>query len=337
MPTCSETLCASKKKEILLMTEPSLESPLIAGLDLTSIDDQIIPFARSLSRFLPHPRLRFVHVVQRYDLDVGPEEDPASVARRLDHALRPELTQKIRRYLPRFAPEDLLLPHAEEDAAKDLVETAASTCAGLLVIGEKEGNDRSHWYSRRITTTAPCPVAVFPDKSEIPAESRSDARGSAGWKTVLFAGDFSRAADPALAFALGAARENGLRLGMHLVQDASGSFFPFFRHRKGRSSAEATRRAAEKSLDRLALTADRIDFVTELDEDPHENEAERLLAAAMAYEADLIVVGTRGKTDRATDPCGHLIECLGRIRKRRPILYFGERANPTPSLPATDG
>ena len=306
------------------MTEPTRETLVLAGLDLTAIDDRIIPFARSLGRFLPRSRLRFVHVVQRYDLEVGPEEDPAAVEKRLDHALRPELTRKIKSRLPEFQPADLLLPHAEEDAAKDLIETAASEGAGLLVIGEKEGNDRSHWYSRRITTTAPCPVAVFPDNSEIPADSEAGDEGETGWKTLLFAGDFSREADPALAFCLRAAGEKRLRLGVHRVRDASGSFFPFFRHRKG-GNAAATRKHAAKALERLGASEDRIAFVTEIDEDPHENEAESLLAAATAYEADLIVVGARGKTGRATDPCGHLIECLGRVRKRRPILYFGER------------
>ena len=307
------------------MNESSKESILLAGLDLTSIDDRIIPFARSLARFYRRPRLRFVHAVQRYDLESSEEEDADATTETLDRALRPELLRKIRRFLPDFPTNDLLLPHAEEDAARDMVKTAASMAADLLIVGEKAGSDRSHWYSRRLAANAPCPVAVFPDQSEIPATMRPDGQESPGWKTLLFASDFSKEADSGLSFCLESARALKMRLGLHLLRDVSGSFFPFLRHRKAEGTAEATRRRAEKALRRLGASMEQIAFITSVDEDPRQNEAQRLLSVAGTYQADLVVLSAQGKSDRVTDSFGHHIECLGRLRKQRPFLYFGSR------------
>lgn len=306
------------------MTESSSPNLLVC-LDLTDIDQAVLAFARSAIQLFPGARIRFLHVVQQYDLpETAPGDQPDKEdAKALNAELQQALLDRIHPSFPDASPDDLLLPTAAEDAAGEVIETARQIKADLLLLGEKQDPRRSRWYGKRIAATAPCKVLIVPETSRLPKES--DAPQG---QTVLLATDFSPAADPALRWVLQTAPRLKLRLGLHRVRDTSRSFFPFFNQSQAGDSARQTRQLAHKAFQRLNLGGDEaVAFFTCLDEDPHQTEAERLLAAATHYKADLLAVSANGRAGTATTAYGHLIECLGKLRKPRPLLLFPPKDN----------
>jgi nucleotide-binding universal stress UspA family protein len=304
------------------MTDQPKAPILLACLDLTGIDEQIIRFTRGCLAFYPEAKVRFMHVVQEYDLPSrhsDPEKTNAE-RRKIIRALQKDLLEKISPCFPDIGREDLLFPVAGEDAAEEIVETARKVDASILIVGEKEGRKRSHWYSRRIAATADCQIIIVPDCGPAIPESPPDEI-RAPCKTILLATDFSQAADPALAFALRVSRETGIRLGLHRVRDTSRSFFPFLKGHQAGASADKTRELAREAMKRIQAGETSIAFFTARDEDPHQSEAQRLLAVAESYEADLIIFSARGEGDSLSTPFGNMIEALGKSEKRIPILF----------------
>lgn len=301
------------------MTE-SASSNVLVCLDLTDIDQAVLAFARSAIRLFPGARIRFLHVVQQYDLPQSvPDDQPdRDDPKTLNAELQQALLDRIHPAFPDASADDLLLPTAAEDAAGEVIETARKVNADLLLLGEKQDPQRSRWYGKRIAATAPCKVLIVPQSSPPREESDSPQQ-----QTVLLATDFSPAADPALRWILQTAPRLRLRLGLHRVRDTSRSFFPFFNQSKAGDSARQTRQLAHKAFQRLDLGGDEaVAFFTCLDENPHQTEAERLLTAASRYKADLLAVSANGRPGTATTAYGHLIECLGKLPKPRPLLLF---------------
>lgn len=293
---------------------------LLVCLDLTRIDQAVLAFARSARRLFPDAPVRFIHVVQQYDLpDNAPGDQPDRKdpdTRKAD--LQQALLNRIQPYFPETSSHDLFLPTASEDAASEVIHTAQQTRTDVLFLGEKQDPQRSRWYGKRIAASAPCKVMIVPQTTPLPHPTDSPRQ-----QTVLLASDFSKAADPALQWVLALAQNSRLKVGLHRVRDTSRSFFPFLQGHRAEDSQKATRDAAAQALQRIQYAdTSAIAFYTGMDENPHQTEAERILEAATQYKADLLAVSAKGRPGSATTAYGHLVECLGKLTKPCPFFFI---------------
>lgn len=182
-----------------------------------------------------------------------------------------------------------------------IAQVAAREHADLLVVGRGREEGR-HWWersvSRGVIRSAPMSVVCVPDVAD---ESRlPDARV----RRIVAATDFSALGNAAVAYALGLVPDGGEVLLVHALDDTETP--PEERARRQEQLEEYARTATEKAKVTVQLLTG---------DDP----AHLIAAAAERFGADLICVGSRGRSGIARTLMGSVSQSI-LLRSRRPVL-----------------
>jgi nucleotide-binding universal stress UspA family protein len=296
------------------------ENPMLVCLDLTEIDATLIRYGRYLASLLPGARLMFLHTIQYYDIDLEGVQDEEEKRRVIEESVREELLEKLRSYIPDLPAENLLIREAHEDAALTVIELAKELSVRFILVGEKEGRERSKWYSRRITREGPAHTLIIPEtEGNTPADSTAD--GEPRFGRVFYAGDFSQSTDAGLRFADRLAGAAGAELCTQYVRDVTSDYYPTGR-RPDAGTEKKQLREVQQAFQRLGISGEEVDQRFYWEREQYESEAQRLYEAAVAREADLIVIAAAGRSEGVTTLIGNLIVTMSKIDKTIPILFY---------------
>jgi nucleotide-binding universal stress UspA family protein len=299
------------------------ESKILVCLDLTGIDPILIAYGTYLASLLPETQLCFLHTIQYYDIEISGVKDEQERRRLIEESVREELLEKIRRQHADFAAENLLIREAHEDAALAVIDTAKEQKAEYILLGEKEGRERSKWYSRRITREGVGHTLIIPEREEnIPGDAES-FRPQFG--RILYAGDFTQNTDAGLEFAHRLAGAAGAELCAQYVRDTTSDYYPASR-RPGAGAEKRQEREVQQALGRTGISGKEIERSFYWEKEHYETEAQRLYEAATDRAADLIVVAAAGRTEGVTTLIGNLIVTMSKIDKTIPILFYDLQA-----------
>lgn len=187
-----------------------------------------------------------------------------------------------------------------------LVDTAKSENADLIVVGtnQRRGVDR-FWLgsvSRGILHHAPMNVACVPMTDDLSAKRD----GPPAFRRVLVSTDFSKLADKAVLFAYGAAQRGGEVCLVHVIP-------------LRRAGLKKELSARLESLIPENAQARGIQTLIEIAE--HERPAVAICQAAERFGADLICIGSRGRSGLKKKFLGSVTEAVMR-RSSRPVLVI---------------
>jgi nucleotide-binding universal stress UspA family protein len=270
---------------------------LMVGLTRTDADAGLIRYAARIAGLGTVNTVRFVHVL------------PESATEDHDRVCE-ELLALIR---PMFAGVPSSVPLACDVLHGPLVdrflEHVADKQADLLLVGDRGKQDGRRRLARRLAMKAPCSVWLVPDGS--PPELRR----------ILVPIDFSESAADCIRVATSMARLSGQAevLALHVYfNEATVTFEGYDQVIRGEESEEFNRFVAP--IDRQGVT------VTPIFEESA-NVAHAIGRAAEKHKADLIVMGTRGRSRSAAILLGSVTEEM--IEETRlPLLavkHFGAR------------
>ena len=182
-----------------------------------------------------------------------------------------------------------------EDA---ITQVAARERADLLVVGRGREEGR-HWWersvSRGVIRNAPMSVLCVPDVAE--EAQRRDIR----IQKVVAATDFSPLGNSALAYALSVVPTGGEVLLVHVLEDED--------------IADEERERRKEQLERHTREGVKISAELLSGDDP----AHLIAAAAERFAADLICVGSRGRSGIARTLLGSVSQSI-LLRSRSPVL-----------------
>jgi nucleotide-binding universal stress UspA family protein len=271
----------------------------MVGLSRTSADPGLIQYAGGIARLGTVEDLRFVHVLPGSD-DSSPTADRDDA-----RAASQTLVEQNLRGLPKTV--RVTCDAATGPLMDRLLEYAATHQVDLLLVGHRRDHPGRRALARRLAMKAPCSVWMAPDSS------------SSGVRRIIVPIDFSRHAADTMGVAVALARLAGPAecLALHVYFDESVARFE--------GLDRVLREEAAQSFQKFMAPIDHGDVAVKLLVEEGANVANAIVRTAAQHEADLIVMGTRGRSRSASILLGSVAEETI-IATRIPLLavkHFG--------------
>lgn len=284
---------------------------VLVALDLTEMDDPLIRYVATLSETLPLERIFFVHVAQTLELPTELREEYPGVLDPLDESITADMQQKVNRCL---GASDLAI-HCivrEGDPIEEILKLSKIKDIDLILMGRKKSLRGSGIVSSKIARKCPCSLLLVP----------SDFRPTI--EKILVPVDFSAHAALAMRHALEISGASPAKLlTLHLYQ------VPIGYYKTGKSYEEfrqIMQSHAEKDyrafVAKHQLPPDIAGEYVAADNGKH---AELTYAFARENQADLIVIGSRGRTATAAVLMGSMAEKLVYRDSDIPVLIVKQK------------
>jgi len=286
---------------------------ILAALDLTDNDHQIIEYLDTMSTKLPIEKVYFLNVQSSLEI---PEEIlkkyPELLAPK-DESIKQMITSKIKSYGKHIKTEydiDVI----DGNTTKEILKYAKRKEVDLILLGKKLGFHHHAISSSKVLKLAPCSVAVIPDNTVFEPHE------------FVVPVDFSKNSKIAL--------EHAILISSHF-NDVQLTCVHFYRvpsgyHYSGKSReefAEIMKSNAEKSYKKFMKSIDTksIDVQVELFQDDTDDVAQRIFDFALDRQASGIVIGSKGRTLATSLILGSVADKLVRINTHLPIFVAKNR------------
>lgn len=283
----------------------------MVGLDFSKMDDILVQKVANLTEVLGIEKLYFIHVAK--DLSVPEElrEKYPDLVVPTDETLKAEINTLIKSHaFPKNTDIEVIV---EEGKPMDTVlRWAKIKDADVLIMGRKQELEGSGSLAKTMAHRAPCSVLFFTEKSPVKTPTK-----------LLVPMDFSDHSVMTLAFADRLAEEIGAEvLGMHVYT------IPLGYYKTGKSHAEfdvimkdLAIKDYKKFLKKHNLPEYHCLFLLK----EEGNEGRFIIKVAKENQADMILMGSRGRTASAAVLLGSIAEKLVNVNNEVPTLIFKKK------------
>ncbi len=285
---------------------------LLVGLDLTSTDEYIIRYAAYFARLLKIEDLYFFHVVQSFELSDEIIEKYPTVKPPVDESLENEIHDLLDKHFDPAVKCNKHIEIKEGNPAQEIIKWSKIKEIDLVFMGSKFTHIGSGALPCKIVTIVPASILLVPENT---VDSVSN---------ILVPLDFSETSKLALEAAIEIAAKTGGRVTCHHCYGVPHGYSTI-----GKSYEEFSgimkENAQKKFKDFIVDIQTNIEIteIYSLDEDG--NPAKLIYNLAEAIQADLIIIGSKGRTGLASLILGSVAEKLMRYDKDIPLLVVKKK------------
>ncbi len=289
---------------------------ILVSLDLTRMDEFLIRYTSFLSQKLGAEKIFFVHVIQ----DAGIPDEIASLYPELEGSLpeliEDELQKKVSENFDQELGVDTEVVVSNGSVSDTVIEWARNEKVDLAILGKKTGYRGKGILSGKILRLAHCHVLFLPESARFSLQHL---------QVPLDLSEFSR---KALDKAIEIADKTGGEIECQYVYSLPRQYFPYIQKvehaedRLEKESQEACDRFIGKSIGK------RSNVRCKVTHDQEGDIAESIYHRANLNGSDMIVLGSKGRTNASSVLLGSTAEKLAGFEKSIPILIVkGEGEN----------
>lgn len=273
---------------------------ILVALALNELDESVVRYAAMVATASGTERADFLHVLKDVDMPAGVRDAFPQVLESSVDAAEREMSDRIKLWFSAVGVETRV--HIAEGAPlKPILESLRKYDTDLAIMGRSVHKQFLGTLSAKVARKAPCSVLIVPGKS--PAQVRR----------ILTPVDFSEQSGQALGVACEWARRSGgapvealhvyrVPIGFHRSGKTYEEFAELMRSHAAQEYPPFARRYAPEGV----LPQPR--FVLD------EQTADAIGSAVKAQQADLLVLGARGRTNSAAALLGSVTEqCLAQV------------------------
>lgn len=284
----------------------------LAGLDLTEMDDHIIRYAAMMCRALSVEKIVFVHIAKSLELPQKVLKEYPDLLAPLDESIQMDLQKKIGSFFDTAPNTEVIIEVKEGDPIEKILRLTKIKEVDLILMGRKRSLKGSGIVSSRIARKSPCSLLLIPENSPhliskimVPVDfSRHSALA------VSCAGHISEATGAELFFT----NVYKVPSGYHATGKSYQEFASIMEHHAHHDYQDfLVRHQLTKEVPCFYLLSKDGDY------------AERLYQYSRDIQADLIVLGSRGRTSAAVVLIGSLAEKLTYLDHDIPLFIVKEK------------
>ncbi|MFY0675428.1 MAG: universal stress protein [Bacteroidia bacterium] len=282
---------------------------IMVGLDFTEADHVLLEYTKMINDILNPNVIYFVHAEE--DLDLPPEvleELGVDTVKPSDESLQEKLEMVVKEHVQSDHDTDVICQVVEGSAFEGMLHWAHIKDIDLLIVGKKHKKNGQGVLPQKLARKIDGSVLFIPEDFNVKPIER-----------IILPLDFSKKSKLAIDVASGIFGENDVEL-----IAANCYSLPLGWHKTGKSREEIDKimqdhaqRKFEEFLEGYGNDNLKIRSAFEMD-DNHEP-SEEILQMAQENDADMIMIGSRGKTDIATMILGSTTEKLLQNDKMFPI------------------
>jgi len=287
---------------------------ILAAIDFSNIDETVIRYLSFLCGIIRPEKIYFVNIQRDLDVPEGIREKFPELNRPQDEKLREEMMQLVQTNFPGFENFDIEYDVVEGSPLPEMLRWTHIKNVDLAVVGKKTESEGSGMLAQQMARKGTCSVLFVPNSAQAKLEK------------FFTAIDFSENAKLAL--------EEGWRLAQQ-HKDA-GLFcyhtynLPLGFYKTGKTEEEFAAIMLENAkskcanfISELNIPHERITALFELEE--KKSVAEMITRAAEQNNADLILVGAKGRTNITAMLLGSVAEKLIKLDKNIPLLVVKQK------------
>lgn len=287
-------------------------SKVMVGLDLTEMDDILIKKVAALSKFLGIEKCYFVHVAKNLEIPQDILHQYPDLVAPTDESIESLILNKLKDHA---FPTDIEVEAFVEEGSHPLdtfLRWAKLKDADLIVMGRKEHLPGNGVLADGVAKKAPCSILLLQEKRPVKLPKR-----------ILMLTDFSSHNHIFYEFGERIASSVGAELiPLHLFDvphgySKTGKTFEEF--------AEIMKENAQKDFKKFVAKHETSNLECEMVLNDGRNIAVQITEYAKKIDADLILMGSRGRTTSAAILLGSTAEKLISYNKLLPMLIFKKK------------
>ncbi len=286
---------------------------MLVSLDLTDIDVRMIEYAYFLSRTFKIDKIYFVHIIQAYELG-HKEKKLKEIQNSINQKIQNDIDHIYDHHLDKATQTEVITRIENENAAQGVVNLISEKNVDLTLIGLKQGEDRKGKYAKEISAKAGSDLLLVPEEPENKI------------KHIFCAVDFSDKSEEAFQRALDLAKATGARLSCYYVYDIRKEYFPGGTNQSQSALEKKINRRYKKYLSKFNLNLSNVNPSYNINE-KLDNSAEKIYAHSYNNNADLIIVGTKGRIGSKISLLGNITANLIHIDTEIPVMIIKKHKN----------
>jgi nucleotide-binding universal stress UspA family protein len=282
---------------------------ILACLDLTDMDINIINYAAYIGKTFECNDITFLHVLQAYDLpdanDAAYEEVKSSMYNYLEKEINKHLKKEIREKLA----VKIAIRVEKRDASDEIINYIRNHKISLTVFGKKAEEIRKERYSARSIALAESDMLIVPETPPLILNR------------IVAATDFTRHSAEAFKIAAKIAKNNNAGLSCQYIYSLPKNYFPVsskeamydYIKNTARRKSKLFHKKYNKYFENTEYFLEPVDY---------EKQHEQIIALAESTDANLIVLGAKGRTSAPTTLLGYMTKNLRKYKSPIPIMII---------------
>jgi nucleotide-binding universal stress UspA family protein len=288
---------------------------ILVCLDLSEMDDSLIRYSNFLVEKFKPKTVTFLHVMKAYE--IPPEMISAfpHLDQPLTEIVKEELQEKIKSLFVQKNKTQTNVKVLEGSTTDNIVRYARENNITFTLMGKKIGYEGQGGIVRKVISIIPSSVLLVSETTQPRIEH------------VLVRMDFSKMSALALKMALRLQELTGAKVSCHHAHKLPLKYFPVSSPENDKKLMthieKHSKKEYQKFMKKLELDPDKIPCTNSLD--PENDEAHILYKQALNIGADMIIIGSKIKSELADIIIDSTSEKLASFEKNIPVLIIKDR------------
>ncbi|WP_339606100.1 universal stress protein [uncultured Roseivirga sp.] len=267
-------------------------------LDLTEMDKGLIQYASMIAQILEVDSVYFLHVAESLELPAEVQEKYPDLVAPLDETLEHEIRGNVEKHFKTPAGCDVQIKVATGQVTEEVLKMAKVKVIDLMILGRRHHRSNAGLNSSKIAKSSPSSVMYVPENPKMELNK------------ILIPIDYSEHSQMAFEIGMALQKQTGAKLmSNHIYRVPKGYY------KSGKTfdefadiMLENTKKDSEKFFKKMELGDTKFEHTFALDDDPHP--ADKIYKTASEKGADLIILGSKGRTSAAAFLIGSVAEKL---------------------------
>jgi nucleotide-binding universal stress UspA family protein len=288
---------------------------ILVCLDLSEMDDSLIRYSNFLTENFKPKSVTFLHVMKSYEIPPDMVSAFPHLDQPLSEIVKDELEEKIEAHFIQKNEIQIKVIVLEGSTTDNIVRYARENNITFTLMGKKIGYEGRGGIVRKVISIIPSSVLLVSETTQ-PRISH-----------VLVRMDFSKMSSLALKMAFRLQELTGAKVSCLHAYKLPLKYFPVSSPENDKKLMEHIQRHGRKEyqkfMKKLELDPEEIPCVTSLD--PENDEAHILYKQALTTGADMIIIGSKIKSELADIIIDSTSEKLASAEKNLPVLIIKDR------------
>tara|TARA_R100000005_G_scaffold96330_2_gene82419 strand:+ start:5106 stop:5978 length:873 start_codon:yes stop_codon:yes gene_type:complete len=262
------------------------------------MDKGLIQYASMIAQILEVDSVYFLHVAESLELPAEVQEKYPDLVAPLDETLEHEIRGNVEKHFKTPAGCDVQIKVATGQVTEEVLKMAKVKVIDLMILGRRHHRSNAGLNSSKIAKSSPSSVMYVPENPKMELNK------------ILIPIDYSEHSQMAFEIGMALQKQTGAKLmSNHIYRVPKGYY------KSGKTfdefadiMLENTKKDSEKFFKKMELGDTKFEHTFALDDDPHP--ADKIYKTASEKGADLIILGSKGRTSAAAFLIGSVAEKL---------------------------